>query len=145
MGNAEQCSRMFQMDENATINLPQYTHHTAICTECTECAESHLCLAPYTCVCPTDWSGNDCTELPQNVTLTATGSDSLEFRWEPPQHNIHRQNKLSKTSTPDLTNTKEESDYVPAAVLSSSEIGSEKTTLITHAVLLLAAVLRRTT
>ncbi|CAI8044466.1 hypothetical protein GBAR_LOCUS24664, partial [Geodia barretti] len=68
IGNAEQCSPI-----------------------CTECAESHLCLAPYTCVCPAEWSSNDCIEPPQNVTLTATGSDRLEFRWEPPPHNIHRQ------------------------------------------------------
>jgi hypothetical protein len=36
------------------------------------------------CACPVNWPGNGCTEPPQNLTLTATGSDRLEISWKPP-------------------------------------------------------------
>ncbi|CAI8013001.1 Phosphatidylinositol phosphatase PTPRQ, partial [Geodia barretti] len=72
-----------------------YRQHFACCSgyhdfgreclpACTNCSESHSCIAPDFCACPENWSGEGCTEPPQNVTLTATGHDKLEITWSPP-------------------------------------------------------------
>ena len=90
-----------------SVNKPttlanDFINNAAICNDC---PDSHLCLAPNACVCP-EWSPTDdcsgniaiyvlCTlqtlslyhsEPPQNITLTATGSDELEISWAPLLH-----------------------------------------------------------
>ena len=100
----------FKMDTNATVNLPKciwYSNMYRVCWVASLSGTIHMCLS---CWMVQQWLhryrnilsvylslswfiifGVFFSEPPQNVTLTATGSDRLEFRWEPPPHNIHRQ------------------------------------------------------
>ena len=37
-------------------------HEFVFTAICEDCDSNHICVAPYTCVCPDGWMGSDCME-----------------------------------------------------------------------------------